>query len=69
MPSNLYNLNLSGGSQIEILASGRHSNKIPLKTATSIVDGLKKLYVQKLKPLESMHRFHEFVSPALVVTT
>ncbi|KAI3810229.1 hypothetical protein L1987_19840 [Smallanthus sonchifolius] len=55
----------SSSSQIEISASGKHSKKIPLKTVTSIVDGLKKLYIQKLKPLESIHRFHEFVSPAL----
>ncbi|KAL8245631.1 hypothetical protein R6Q59_006847 [Mikania micrantha] len=58
-------LNLSGNSQIEISASGKHSHKIPLRTVTSIVDGLKKLYIQKLKPLESIHRFHEFVSPTL----
>ncbi|KAI3786642.1 hypothetical protein L1987_40473 [Smallanthus sonchifolius] len=55
----------TGSSQIEISASGKYSKNIPLKTVTSIVDGLKKLYIQKLKPLESMHRFNEFVSPTL----
>ncbi|KAL8205708.1 hypothetical protein R6Q57_009259 [Mikania cordata] len=43
----------------------RSSGKTKLLTVTSIVDGLKKLYIQKLKPLESIHRFHEFVSPTL----
>ncbi|XP_076958073.1 EH domain-containing protein 1-like [Bidens hawaiensis] len=55
----------SGGSQVEISAHGKHTKKIPLKSVTSIVDGLKKLYIQKLKPLETMHRFNEFVSPTL----
>ncbi|XP_076919093.1 EH domain-containing protein 1-like [Bidens hawaiensis] len=54
-----------GGSQVEISANGKHTKKIPLKSVTSIVDGLKKLYIQKLKPLETMHRFNEFVSPTL----
>ncbi|XP_076933080.1 EH domain-containing protein 1-like [Bidens hawaiensis] len=54
-----------GGSQVEISAHGKHTKKIPLKSVTSIVDGLKKLYIQKLKPLETMHRFNEFVSPTL----
>lgn len=31
----------------------------------SVVDGLKKLYFEKLLPLERTYRFHEFVSPAL----
>ncbi|CAH1451012.1 unnamed protein product [Lactuca virosa] len=54
-----------GASQIEISSSSKHAKNLPLKSVTSIVDGLKKLYIQKLKPLESMHRFNEFVSPAL----
>jgi len=34
-------------------------------SVTSIVDGLKKLYLEKLKPLESTYRFNDFVSPFL----
>jgi hypothetical protein len=33
---------------------------------TSIIDGLKRLYIQKLKPLEVTYRFNDFVSPLLV---
>jgi len=33
---------------------------------TSVIDGLKELYVAKLKPLEGAHKFHDFVSPELV---
>ncbi|CAM6123882.1 unnamed protein product [Calypogeia fissa] len=32
---------------------------------TSVIDGLKKLYLEKLKPLEVMYRFNDFVSPTL----
>jgi hypothetical protein len=35
---------------------------------TSIVDGLKKLYLEKLKPLEVAYRFNDFVSPTLVLS-
>lgn len=37
-----------------------------LNSVTSIVDGLKKLYIQKLKPLEVAYHFNDFVSPLLV---
>ena len=40
--------------------------QIPLSSVTSIIDGLKKLYVEKLKPLEVTYRFNDFVSPLLV---
>lgn len=33
---------------------------------TSVVDGLKKLYLEKLKPLEVTYKFNDFVSPVLV---
>lgn len=33
---------------------------------TSVVDGLKMLYNEKLKPLEATYLFNDFVSPALV---
>ncbi|CAI9787809.1 unnamed protein product [Fraxinus pennsylvanica] len=36
-----------------------------LNSVTSIMDGLKKLYVQKLKPLEVTYQFNDFVSPLL----
>ncbi|XP_043692148.1 EH domain-containing protein 1-like isoform X2 [Telopea speciosissima] len=39
--------------------------KVPLSTVTSIIDGLKRLYVEKLKPLEVTYRFNDFVSPLL----
>lgn len=45
--------------------SSKSSKKVPLSAVTSIVDGLKRLYVQKLKPLEVTYRFNDFVSPLL----
>ncbi|KAI3769156.1 hypothetical protein L6452_00256 [Arctium lappa] len=63
--SKSYDPEMNGTSQIEISSSSKSAKKIPLKSVTSIVDGLKKLYIQKLKPLETMHRFYEFVSPQL----
>lgn len=38
----------------------------PQYSVTSIVDGLKRLYIEKLKPLEVAYRFNDFVSPLLV---
>ncbi|MED6219262.1 EH domain-containing protein 1, partial [Stylosanthes scabra] len=38
---------------------------IPASAVTSIIDGLKKLYIQKLRPLEATYRFNDFVSPLL----
>ncbi|KAG2317539.1 hypothetical protein Bca52824_020661 [Brassica carinata] len=45
--------------------SSKSSKKISLSSVTSIVDGLKRLYIQKLKPLEVTYRFNDFVSPLL----
>ncbi|KAJ6830021.1 EH domain-containing protein 1-like [Iris pallida] len=45
--------------------SSKSSKKVPLSAVTSIIDGLKKLYVEKLKPLEVTYRFNDFVSPLL----
>lgn len=45
--------------------STKSAKKVSLSSVTSIVDGLKKLYVQKLKPLETTYRFNDFVSPFL----
>ncbi|KAK9089770.1 hypothetical protein Scep_028852 [Stephania cephalantha] len=39
--------------------------QIPLSSVTSIVDGLKRLYLEKLKPLEVTYRFNDFASPLL----
>uniref|UniRef100_A0A803NYU5 Uncharacterized protein n=1 Tax=Cannabis sativa TaxID=3483 RepID=A0A803NYU5_CANSA len=39
--------------------------KLPLNAVTSIIDGLKRLYTEKLKPLEVAYRFNDFVSPLL----
>jgi EH domain-containing protein 1 len=41
---------------------------IPAKSVTSIIDGLKKLYIEKLKPLEIAYRFNDFVSPLLTAS-
>lgn len=45
--------------------STKSAKKVSLSSVTSIIDGLKKLYVQKLKPLETTYRFNDFVSPFL----
>ncbi|XP_022734489.1 EH domain-containing protein 1 isoform X4 [Durio zibethinus] len=45
--------------------SSKSSKKISLSSVTSIIDGLKRLYIQKLKPLEVTYRFNDFVSPLL----
>ncbi|XP_055824492.1 EH domain-containing protein 1-like isoform X1 [Solanum dulcamara] len=46
-------------------SSSKSSKKVSLTSVTSIVDGLKKLYIQKLKPLEVAYHFNDFVSPLL----
>ncbi|KAF0904551.1 hypothetical protein E2562_035446 [Oryza meyeriana var. granulata] len=45
--------------------SSKSSKKIPLTAVTSVIDGLKKLYIEKLKPLEVSYKFNDFVSPLL----
>lgn len=45
--------------------SSKSSKKLSLNSVTSIIDGLKRLYIKKLKPLEATYQFHDFVSPAL----
>jgi hypothetical protein len=39
---------------------------MPLTAVTSVIDGLKRLYVEKLKPLEVAYRYNDFASPLLV---
>ncbi|KAK6917809.1 EH domain-containing protein, N-terminal [Dillenia turbinata] len=54
--------------QISISAqwfTSKSTKKAPLSAVTSIIDGLKRLYIEKLKPLEVMYRFNDFVSPIL----
>ncbi|EPS68571.1 hypothetical protein M569_06192, partial [Genlisea aurea] len=46
-------------------SSSKSAKKVSLSSVTSIIDGLKKLYVQKLKPLETTYLFNDFVSPLL----
>ncbi|KAG6695462.1 hypothetical protein I3842_09G098500 [Carya illinoinensis] len=41
----------------------KSAKKLPPSAVTSIVDGLKRLYIEKLKPLEVTYRFNDFVSP------
>ena len=38
----------------------------PLTAVTSVIDGLKRLYIEKLKPLEVAYRFNDFATPLLV---
>ncbi|KAL2483731.1 EH domain-containing protein 1 [Forsythia ovata] len=63
--------NQNGSSQLQSSSSAnwftstKSAKKVPLNAVTSIMDGLKKLYVQKLKPLEVTYQFNDFVSPLL----
>ncbi|CAL9162630.1 unnamed protein product [Musa hybrid cultivar] len=43
----------------------KSTKKIPLSSVTSIIDGLKRLYIQKLKPLEVTYQFSDFGSSLL----
>ncbi|GAB2301022.1 EH domain-containing protein 1 [Dionaea muscipula] len=43
----------------------KSAKKMLLGDVTSIIDGLKRLYIEKLNPLETTYHFHDFVSPAL----
>ncbi|KAL3627446.1 EH domain-containing protein 1 [Castilleja foliolosa] len=43
----------------------KQKNYTSLSAVTSVVDGLKILYNEKLKPLEATYRFNDFVSPFL----
>ncbi|ERM96933.1 hypothetical protein AMTRI_Chr10g3980 [Amborella trichopoda] len=45
--------------------TSKSAKKVPLNSVTSIIDGLKRLYLEKLKPLEVTYRFNDFVSPLL----
>ncbi|EXB63267.1 EH domain-containing protein 1 [Morus notabilis] len=61
---------VNGGSIVEQSPSAqwfssKSSTKVSLSSVTSIIDGLKRLYIKKLKPLEATYRFNDFVSPAL----
>ncbi|XP_078175389.1 EH domain-containing protein 1-like isoform X1 [Carex rostrata] len=65
-------LEFNGGVQIQPASpassqwfSSKSQKKIPLTAVTSVVDGLKRLYIEKLKPLEVTYHFNDFVSPLL----
>ncbi|XP_073124847.1 EH domain-containing protein 1-like [Henckelia pumila] len=45
--------------------TSKSSKKESSNSVTSIIDGLKKLYEKKVKPLEVTYRFNDFVSPLL----
>ncbi|GAB2284711.1 EH domain-containing protein 1 [Dionaea muscipula] len=47
------------------LTSSKTSKQDSASSVTSITDGLKRLYIQKLKPLEATYLFSDFVSPLL----
>ncbi|GAA0146282.1 membrane traffic protein [Lithospermum erythrorhizon] len=46
--------------------STKSMKKVSLSSVTSIVDGLKKMYSQYLKPLEVTYLFNDFASPSLI---
>ncbi|XVF75253.1 hypothetical protein PTKIN_Ptkin13bG0172800 [Pterospermum kingtungense] len=61
---------MNGSSQPQVSTSAKwftskSSKKTPSSAVTSIVDGLKRLYIEKLKPLEVAYQFNDFVSPLL----
>ncbi|KAL5140574.1 EH domain-containing protein 2 [Glycine soja] len=41
---------------------------LSLNSVTSIIDGLKRLYIERLKPLEVAYQYNDFVSPLLTNT-
>uniref|UniRef100_A0A0E0KWJ6 Uncharacterized protein n=1 Tax=Oryza punctata TaxID=4537 RepID=A0A0E0KWJ6_ORYPU len=45
--------------------NSKSGKKIPLRSVTSVIDGLKKSYIEKLRPLEKTYQFDDFVSPLL----
>nr|AEV41016.1 putative EH-domain-containing protein 1 [Oryza minuta] len=45
--------------------NSKSGRKIPLRSVTSVIDGLKKSYIEKLRPLEKTYQFDDFVSPLL----
>ncbi|GFZ10644.1 EPS15 homology domain 2 [Actinidia rufa] len=47
------------------LFTSKSSKKANLIAVTSITDGLKRLYIEKLKPLEVAYHFNDFESPSL----
>uniref|UniRef100_A0A5B7AYP1 Putative EH domain-containing protein 3-like n=1 Tax=Davidia involucrata TaxID=16924 RepID=A0A5B7AYP1_DAVIN len=47
------------------LFTSKSTKKTSFSVVTSIIDGLKRLYIEKLKPLEVTYRFNDFVSPFL----
>uniref|UniRef100_A0A2C9UY69 Uncharacterized protein n=1 Tax=Manihot esculenta TaxID=3983 RepID=A0A2C9UY69_MANES len=63
-------LEINGSIQLQssIMAQqfgSKSLRKMPLIAVTSITDGLKRLYIEKLRPLEATYRFNDFVSPLL----
>ncbi|XP_028091702.1 EH domain-containing protein 1-like isoform X2 [Camellia sinensis] len=59
------NGSLPQSSSANWFTSTKSAKKVPISSVTSIVDGLKKLYIQKLKPLEVTYQFNDFESPLL----
>ncbi|XP_057433560.1 EH domain-containing protein 1-like [Lotus japonicus] len=45
--------------------ASKSSKKLPPSAVTSIVDGLKRLYNERLKPLEIAYQYNDFASPLL----
>ncbi|CAL5438731.1 unnamed protein product [Camellia sinensis] len=61
------NGSLPQSSSANWFTSTKSAKKVPISSVTSIVDGLKKLYIQKLKTLEVTYQFNDFESPLLVM--
>ena len=51
---------------VDIVFPFQTSCHTSLGKVTSIIDGLKRLYNEKLKPLEVAYRYNDFASPLLV---
>eukprot|EP01018_Ginkgo_biloba_P014240 Gb_12846 [translate_table: standard] len=48
--------------------TSKNSKKVLMTSVTSIVDGLKRLYEEKLKPLEVTYLYDDFASPTLTAS-
>ncbi|KAM1762840.1 hypothetical protein ACFX12_005434 [Malus domestica] len=63
-----YGVEVNGTAQFQPSVQrfgSKSAKKLPPNAVTSIVDGLKRLYNEKLKPLELAYRFNDFASPSL----
>lgn len=52
-------------TQQQPLAAGRRRGPMTTKDVTSVTDGLRKIYFNKIRPLEELYKFGHFFSPLL----